>query len=169
MIVQCTVENVNEIIEYCQQKRLIYLYIQKSGDKFVMDHSLADNVHNEKDKARYISNLEESLVGISNLIDHLNDFKSMLEKTDDFQGISYKIKFDVRGNGSNGKKYILNFDKMAPSRICGSKKPEKIDIDFDKLFTDKLDKVIPNFFIKKTPKKYVPATYKDLCDVLKNN
>ena len=163
MITECTTVSVNNLIDCCHNKTLVYLNIKKGIKSFIADYDTLDHITNAELKNKYKKKLDDSIQGLLDVITQLNILKLALGNNVKINDFSFSLKFDIR---VEYKQYLLSYSSVLPPSISvTNKKP--VVIDWNEVFIDKLGETVPNLFTKKTSKKYVPITYGDLIEILK--
>lgn len=160
MIVQCTVENVTQLIKYARLKQLVYLRIEKGTTGLVMDYSLLKDINDEQEMYRIETIMKDSIKTLFDLIGKLNQLSDILLRN--IEPISYQLIYDCMGNSNIP---IFSFSSMLPNGIYDL--PVKtVNVDWDTVFADKLNEEIPDLYVKKSSKKYALVTYGELVKIL---
>lgn len=164
MLTVCTVETMEELIELCQQRKITYIKIQKFDGKFNMEYNTINDLSFKDHTEEYDNKLKNCMKEISDLITQLRTLRNVIDN-DKVKDVSFSLKFDITLNRSS----MLSFFSIIPPGAAQFhiKKKEPVKIDWDEIFADRLNEVIPELFMKKSAKKYSNATYKDLIEVLK--
>lgn len=161
MIVQCTIENVTQLIEYARLKQIAYLRVEKGTDGLIMDYSLLSDIKNESESFRAENVIKNSIKTLFDLINKLNQLSDIIERNID--PISYQLVYDCLGNSNIP---TFSFSSMLPNGIFDLPVQKVINIDWETVFKDKATEEVPGLYVKKTPKKYVPITYGELAKML---
>jgi hypothetical protein len=162
MVVQCSVEEVTKVINYARKSKLYYLLIEKKDNILIMDYRLIDDIKKEDDKDRIQYVLDRSIKTTFDVINKLTQLNNIL--SNDIQPTIYSLCYECSVN-SNAPTFSSSI--VVPSEATKQDSKE-VNIDWDEVFADKLDDNINGLYVKKSAKKYVQATYKDLVDVLRN-
>ena len=158
MIIKCTEESVEQVIDYCKQGKVCFLSVGKSNDDFVMQYDLIEDAkRNERDNLERI--IKKSLPVTYDMIKQLTKFKDVIAKTTN--GVTFKLTYDCF-NVNRINMPTLSYHSSYPKDIT----VQKEFIDWSKVFADKLDNHVPDLFIKKSAKKYSQITYKELIEIL---
>ena len=163
MLTVCTVETMNEIIKLCQQRKIGYIKIQKFNNEFNMEYNTIEDLFKDEYE-KYDIKLRNCMKEVSDLIHQLNILRNVIDN-DKAKDVSFSLTFNVELD----KRDMLSFFSMIPPGASQFhiKKKEPINIDWDEIFADKLNEVIPELFMKRSAKKYSNVTYRDLVELLK--
>jgi len=171
MIVNCTKESLEKLINQARNKNLAYVKILKDDKDFIMDYELYSRIEESlPDRIKRITN--NNINSTLDIIDKLEYLKLLLKNNVMIH--RYELHYDCITPGSKPLKTytcaipkdteLVDFDE--PETKNG-KETKITDIDWDELFKDKLDQAINGLFVKKSAKKYTFATYKDIIDIFK--
>lgn len=163
MIVQCSVEEVTKVIDYARSGKLIYLKVEKKDDFLIMDYSLIDSVTNESDLEKIKVIQKNSIKTTFDLINKLTQLNDIIVR--DIKPHSYTLTYECKTN-SNAP--IYSHSSILPNGVFDVQTRQSINIDWDNVFTDKLEEIVPGLYSKKSSKKYAPVTYKELIEILRN-
>ncbi len=161
MIVQCTTENVTQLIDYARLKQLVYLRIEKGNSGLVMDYSLLKDIQDEDDAYRIETIMKDSIKTLFDLIGKLNQLSDILVRN--IEPISYQLIYDCMGNSNVS---TFSFSSMLPNGIFDLPAQKTVNVDWKTVFADKLNEEVPDLYIKKTSKKYALVTYGELAKML---
>ena len=167
MVTECTVESLNEVLDCLRKNKVYYLKIEKINNSLLMNYSLVDDLN--KDLQESISNrLNNSIKITFDIIDKVSTLKKIIAKFNISDIIGYSLKYECKPEGDNP---TVSFSSMFSNSITNDsldvKEDEPVHINWDNVFSDKLDNVIPGLYSKKSAKKYVPITYKELVEIIK--
>jgi hypothetical protein len=162
MVCECSIETVVKLIDYARKGDLIYLKIEKNNDILIMDYSLINEIKNESDFERIKKVQRNSLKTTFDLINKLNQLNNIIIK--DIKPKSYSLTYQCL---TNSNMPIYSFASILPNGTMDLQTRQSINIDWDNVFTDVLDEKVPKLYIKKSAKKYVPITYKELITILR--
>lgn len=171
MIVKCTEESVGKVISYCEKGELCFVNIEKDRDEFAMQYDLIGEVAKKEAKpeefvSKCNSTIKRSLIVTRDLIKQLTQFKKALELDKDMTKVSFRLKYDCSLVGKNNLP-TLSYGSSYPTNFFDSKSNVKqIVVNWEQVFSDRLNDYIPDLFVKKSSKKYAPATFKELVDIL---
>lgn len=162
MIVQCTVENVAQLTEYARSKQLVYLRIEKGTNGLLMDYSLLKNITDESEQYRAENVMKDSIRTLFDLITKLNQLSDILVRN--IEPISYQLIYDCLANSNIP---TFSFSSMLPNgALCLPEEKTSVNVDWKSVFADKLDEEVSELYVKKTSKKYIPVTYRELVAIL---
>lgn len=163
MIVQCTKDELVKVIDYARSGQLVYLRIEKKDDVLIMDYKLISSIKNESVLARIEYLIKTSLKTTFDLISNLGKLNNILNAN--ITPISYSLTYDCDVN-SNVPLYSLS--SALPTVVLQQNEEPVKEIEWDKVFADKLNEIVPGLYSKKSSKKYAPITYSELIEVLRN-
>lgn len=161
MIVQCTAENVAQLVDYARAKQLVYLRIEKGTDGLVMDYSLLKDVASESDQHRAECIMKDSIRTLFDLIGKLNQLSDILVRG--IEPISYQLLYDCLANSNIP---LFSFSSMLPNGALALPEEKPVNVDWKTVFANKLNEEVPDLYVKKTSKKYALVTYKELAEIL---
>jgi hypothetical protein len=163
MIVQCSVEEVTKVIDYARSGKLVYLKVEKKDDFLIMNYSLIDEVHNESDIERIKNVQKTSIKTTFDLINKLTQLNDIIVK--DIKPQSYTLTYECKANANAP---IYSHSSILPNGVFDVQTRQAINVDWDNVFTGKLEEIVPGLYSKRSSKKYVPVTYKELIEILRN-
>lgn len=163
MIVQCSTEEVTKVIDYARQSKLVYLKVEKQDDTLIMDYSLIDSIKDPivLEKIEYV--LKNSIKTTFDLINKLNQLNDIIVR--DIKPISYTLYYECRED-HNAPTYSCS--NILPNGAFDVQSKQPVSIDWDNVFTDKLEEKVPGLYSKRSAKKYIPVTYRELIEILRN-
>jgi hypothetical protein len=171
MIVKCTEESVGKVISYCEKGERCFVNIEKDGDEFAMQYDLISEIAKKEAKpeefvSKCNSTIKRSLIVTRDLIKQLTQFKKALGLDKDMTKVAFRLKYDCSLVGKNNLP-TLSYGSSYPTNFFNSKSDVKqIVVNWEQVFSDRLNDYIPDLFVKKSSKKYAPATFKELVDIL---
>ena len=163
MVVQCSVEEVTKVIDYARKGDLAYLKIEKKDDILIMNYSLISDIKDESERLRVENVSKDSIKTTFDLINKLMQLNDIIVK--DIQPRVYKLSYECKSNSNTP---LYSFSSILPNGVFDVQTRQAINVDWDNVFTDKLNETVPGLYIKRSAKKYSPVTYKELIDIIRN-
>lgn len=162
MIDKCTSENLLNIINYAKDRKLVYFRVEKHEQDFLMEYNTLNDIDEIQNRIIAENVIKNSLRTTFALIERLEQLKTLVDN--DIIPSLYTLKYDV----TQSTKYpIFNVNTVMPEGYSNIKnKKKKVEIDWNSVFEDKLNEIVPSIYSKKSAKKYIPITYKELIDII---
>lgn len=159
MIVNCTPDVVNDLIDNMRRKNIAYLKISKVKDDIVADYLLLEDI---KGNDSIVDTITDS---INYVVESMNQLKTLKKALSNNVNIpSYSLTFDAT-QGKVFYSHSISFPKGAFDKNI-EKEPATIEWSLlDTMFDS--DEEVPGVYTKKSSKKYQQITYRELKDILK--
>lgn len=171
MVTQCTESSLQTVITKFSNKEVFRIKIEKNEDQLFIDYDTKADCSDDKKKKEISDMLNDCTGLIIKVVNDLIKLKDILSIGE--SPTEYKMLFDCYNDRAGRPDYSISF--VIPNVILNKldslkeDKEEEIIIDWNKVFKDKLDVKVPGLFSKKSSKKYMQVTYRDLANILSEN
>ena len=162
MIADCNSTNIAKIIDYVKAKQIAFLSIKSIQGDLIMDYTLIDQVSsdtakNEEVAKRVRNSLQKSLFVIKKL-QYLQLLLNNNVKP------TFNLLFDCTIDIPTHSYSCILPAYVDVSKLYNAKEEDKVN--WNNVFNDRLDKYVPDLFTKRSSKKYIPVTYRELREIL---